>query len=320
MSDNNDTSDNDGTHDLGPMGHYILSSTPGPDGQKLRTIIFVVKDDNDTENSVPRTWTLRNPRDDQLSAFFNHSYTSYFPPTAHLGAMQSLGAVSVSGYQKTDPDTEAWNDYPRPWTDTSCPERLLPEKADNEAQQREGRGRYTQYIEMDATVDPGIRAYRTLSICVFERPNAPNDPPDVFVPIPCYLLTNPSLAEIQTFWHRGLNDDDDGTASYAIMEALGAQHIDDIRQSSMTEQLFLIFYRDTSRDKMATMFCYDDPRGGFWALDLQGEAYRPYHEEVMSGTVVGPEWKLFERFGGKWHEEGCECEGFEEVKKFVEAR
>ncbi|KAL8645215.1 MAG: hypothetical protein Q9210_006834, partial [Variospora velana] len=140
MSDNDDTRDNDGADGLGPMGHYILSSIAGPDGQKLRTIIFVATD-NDTESSVPRTWTLRNPRDDQLSAFFNHSQTSYFPPTTHLSAIQSLGAVPVSGHQNMDPDTEAWNDYPRPWTDTSRPERFLSEKADNEAQQREGRGR-----------------------------------------------------------------------------------------------------------------------------------------------------------------------------------
>ncbi|KAI4123959.1 MAG: hypothetical protein LQ341_007129, partial [Variospora aurantia] len=89
------------------------------------------------------------------------------------------------------------------------------------------------------------------------------------------------------------------------MEALGAQHFDDIRQSSMTEQLFIIFYYSTGRNATATIFCYDDPRGGFWALDLQGEVSRLYHEEVTSGKCMGPsEWKLFERFGGKWHEEG----------------
>ncbi|KAL8653689.1 MAG: hypothetical protein Q9210_001958 [Variospora velana] len=89
------------------------------------------------------------------------------------------------------------------------------------------------------------------------------------------------------------------------MEALGAQYLGDIRQSSATERMFQFFYRDTSNDKMATAFCYDDPRGGFWELDLQGEAYTRYHEEVMSGKLEGPEWKVFERFGGKWHGVGC---------------
>lgn len=119
----------------------ILSSIPGSLGQRLKAIIFVIED-HETDSSLPRSWTIRAPSNEQLSQFFNHPQTSYYPPTTHVSVMQNLGAVPLSGSQQMD--VEAWKDYPRPWTDKSQPQRFSSGTAtapgEHEAPRRDGRG------------------------------------------------------------------------------------------------------------------------------------------------------------------------------------
>ncbi|KAL8882400.1 MAG: hypothetical protein Q9198_000594 [Flavoplaca austrocitrina] len=317
MSGNPKAGGNGDANRLEVMGHYILSSIPGPLGQRLRAVIFVVED-KDTDSSVPCFWILRDPSDEQLSQFFHHRQTSYFPPTTHISAMQNLGAVPLSGSQ--DIDVEAWKDYPPPWTDKSQPQRFFSETAtapgEHKAQRRDGRGIFTHRIEADSS-DPEIDyAYRTLEICVFELNNPATEPPDISVPIPCYLLINPSLAEIQTFWYDPGRAE--GLAPYAVMEHLGAQYFWDFRESRKTEGMLQLFYRDTSSKAVTTIFCYDDPRVGVWTLALEGERLEGYEAATNSGRAVPPTHKLFEELGGRYHSKAdCHCPGLEEVMRCV---
>ncbi|KAL8857392.1 MAG: hypothetical protein Q9178_006019 [Gyalolechia marmorata] len=316
MSGNPKTRGNDNTNRLGGMGHYMLSSNPGPLGQRLRAIIFVAED-NDTESSVPRFWTLRDPSDEQLSQFFNHPQTSYFPPTTHISAMQDLGAVTLPGSPPMD--VGAWKDYPQPWTDKSQPQRFFSGIAtapgEHEAPRRDGKGRFTHRSELDVS-GPELRAYRALEICVFELKNSATEPPDISKPVPCYLLTNPSLTEIQTFWYDPGRAE--GMASYALMEQLGAQYFRDFRESRATDSMFQFFYRDMSRNAVPTIFCYDDPRVGVWTLDLEGERLKGYEEAMKSGRAVPPTHKLFEELGGRYHGKAdCQCPELEEVMRCV---
>ncbi|KAL8897237.1 MAG: hypothetical protein Q9207_007318, partial [Kuettlingeria erythrocarpa] len=309
MSDNPKTDGNDNTNRLGGMGHYILSSNPGPLGQRLRAIIFVAEDNDDTESSVPRFCTLRDPSDEQLVQFFNHPQTSYFPPTTHISAMQDLGAVTLPG-SSPHMDVEAWKDYPQPWTDKSQPPRFFSGIAsapgEDEAPRRDGKGRFTHRSELDGS-DPEHRGYRGLDICVFElNQNSATEAPDISKPIPCYLLTNPSLTEMQTFWYDPGRAE--GMASYAVMEQLGAQYFWDFRESRATESMFHFLHRDTSRNAVTTIFCYDDPRVGVWTLRLEGERLKGYEEALKSGRAVPPTHKLFEELGGRYHAKAdCQC-------------
>ncbi|KAL9632378.1 MAG: hypothetical protein Q9204_003822 [Flavoplaca sp. TL-2023a] len=317
MSGNSKTGGNGDASRLGGMGHYILSSIPGPLGQRLRAVIFVVED-KDNDSSVPCFWTLRDPSDEQLSQSFQHRQTSYFPPMTHTSAMLNLGAVPLSGSQ--DMDVEAWKDYPPPWTDKSQPQRYFSETGiapgEHKAQRRDGRGRSTHRIQLDAS-DPEIDyAYSTLEIYVFELNNPATRPPDISVPIPCYLLINPSLVEIQTLWYDP--GQAEGLAPYAVMERLGAQYFWDFRESRETEGMFQLFYRDTSSKAVTTIFCYDDPRVGVWTLDLVGESLKGYEEAMNSGRAVPPTHKLIKELRGRYHSKAdCHCPEIEEVMRCV---
>ncbi|KAI4089870.1 MAG: hypothetical protein LQ344_005129 [Seirophora lacunosa] len=163
--------------------------------------------------------------------------------------------------------------------------------------------------------DPEVRADRTFEICVFELSNPATEPPDISEPIPCYLLTNPFLAEIQTFWYDPGRAE--GMASYAVMEHLGAQYFRDFRELRATESMFQFFYRDPSGDTVATIFCYDDPRGGVWTLDLEGERLKVYEEAVNSGRAAPPTHKFFEELGGRYHGVDCQCPELEEVRRCI---
>ena len=161
--------------------------------------------------------------------------------------------------------------------------------------------------------DPDIRADQTFEICVFELVNAATDPPDFSKLIPCYILTNPSLVEIQRFWFDPGRAN--GMASYAVMEELGAQYLEDFRQSTATQTMFLMFYRDTSQDMIATAFNYDDPRGGVWVLKLEREQLEEYEEAAMSGAFGEKPWKLDEKFGAQYYTSERDCPELEDAKR-----
>ncbi|KAL9025554.1 MAG: hypothetical protein Q9180_007645 [Flavoplaca navasiana] len=172
----------------------------------------------------------------------------------------------------------------------------------------------THRIEADSS-DPEIfYAYRTLEICVFELNNAATDPPNISMPVPCYLLINPSLAEIQTFWYDPGRAE--GLVPYAVMEQLGAQYFWDFRESRETDSMFQFFYSDPSNKGVSTIFCYDDPRVGVWALDLVGEKLKGYEEATNSGRAGPPSHKLFQELGGRYHSKAdCHCPELELVMR-----
>ena len=103
-------------------------------------------------------------------------------------------------------------------------------------------------------------------------------------------------------------------ASCAVMQDLGAQYFVDFGESRVADSMFQFLYRDPSRDAVATIFCYDDPRGGVWTLDLEGDRLKGY-ERGREGGALGPSYKVFEEFGGRYHGTDCECPELEEVRR-----
>ena len=154
---------------------------------------------------------------------------------------------------------------------------------------------------------PVAPKYRWLRIYNFSNPEGGFSRMNTNVP--CYMLNDPSFAKLKRSWYDPrIEDSKASELLMTMMRDLRAQYFRDMRESGQATSMFLeTFTLKVEKPACCTIFNYDDPKGGVWALDDGWGITNPTYEEVSSAVRGKSQYEVFEELGALYYDRKGKC-------------